>query len=326
MFDFSLVDGVISVMDRRTFIDGVVGGFLALSIAAKAQHAGKVYRIGWLREGNLQIPKSFWDAMRDSGWIEGQNVTVEPRYASRVAQLPALARELVQLNVDLIMTDGTSATQAAKGASGTIPIVFAIGADPVELGFATSLARPGANLTGFTFGAYDEKQLQVLTQALPGASRVAYPVREPNPGIVRAATVLGVQVQAIPVHGPEGLEPFFAAVRTARVDAIVFPNIAWTGPHEERIAAAALKSRVPAIGTWRSFAKSSGLLSYGPNPSQHWPRLASQVDKILKGATAGDLPVEQPTKFELVINMKTAKTLGITIPQSLLLRADEVIQ
>jgi putative ABC transport system substrate-binding protein len=312
-------------MDRRTFI-GVVVPFLALPIPCNAQEVRKVYRIGWLREGNLQIQEPFWDAMRESGWIEGQNVTVEPRYASSVAQLPALARELVQLKVDVIMTDGTPATQAAKSASGTIPIVFAIGADPVERGFATSLAKPGGNLTGFTFGDYSAKQLQILKEALPRASVVVYPVREPNPEVVRGASAVGLRVQAIPVRGPEGLESFFAAVRTGRVDAVVFPNIAWTGPYEGRIAAEALKSRVPLMGTWRNFATSGGLLSYGPNLTQHWPRLAAQVDKILKGVPAGDLPIEQPTKFELVINMKTAKGLGITIPQLLLLRADQVIQ
>ena len=245
---------------------------------------------------------------------------------SAVGELSALARELVQLKVDVIMADGTPATQAAKDASGTIPIVFAIGGDPVERGLAITLAKPGANLTGFTFGAYDEKQLQILKEALPGTSRVAYPVREPLPGIVRAASALGMRIQAIPVNGPEGLEQFFLAVQTAGVDAIMFTNIAWTGPHDERIAAGAMKVRVPAIGTWRSFAKSGGLLSYGPDPTQHWRRLAAQVDKILRGAAPGDLPVEQPTKFELVVNLRTAKALGLTIPQSLLLRADEVIE
>lgn len=155
---------------------------------------------------------------------------------------------------------------------------------------------------------------------------LAYPVREPTAGIVRAASALGIRIEAIPVNGPEGLEAFFAAVRTAAVDAIVITNIAWMGPHEQPIAAGAMKSRVPAIGTWKSFAKAGGLLSYGPTLAQHWPRLAAQVDKILKGVAAGDVPVEFPTEFELVINMKTAKALGITFPQSLRQRANEVIQ
>ena len=264
--------------------------------------------------------------MSEAGWIEVKNVTVQPLYASSVDQLPTLARQLVQLKVDVIITDGTPATQAAKGASTTIPIVFAIGADPVQRGLAMSLAKPGGNLTGFTFGDYSAKQLQVLKEALPNTSRVVYAVREPNPGIVHAASVFGVRVEAIPVYGPEGVGSFFAAVRTSGADAILFPNIAWTGPHEERIAAEALKIHVPAIGTWSSFAESGGLLSYGPDPKQHWARLAAQVDKILKGTSAGDLPIEQPTKFELVINLRTAKALGLTIPQSLLMRADEIIQ
>ena len=312
-------------MDRRAFLRNLASGLLAFPLATYAQTAGRSYRVGWLREGILPIGQSFWDAIREFGWIEGKNVTVESRYAKTADQLPALAIELAQLNVDLIMTDGTPATRAAKVATQTIPIVFSIGADPVGQGFVTSLAKPGGNLTGFTFGSYEDKQLQVLKQALPGISRVAYPVREANPAIVRAAATLGLEVEAIRVRGPDDLEVFFQAVRSRRVHAVVFPNIAWTGPHEQRIAAEAIKVGMPLIGTWRSSAVSGALLSYGPKPN-HWPRVAAQVDKIFRGAKSSDLPVELPTTFELVVNLKTAKLLGVAISQSFLLRADEVIE
>ena len=311
-------------MRRRAFVRNLAGGLLALPLATYAQSANKVYRIGLLREGVVPISKTFWDTMSELGWFEGKNVMVEPRYAKTAGQLPALAKELAELDVDVIIVDGSPATQAAKLATKTIPIVFAIAADPVLRGFVASLARPGANLTGFTFGTYDDKQLQVLKEALPGISRVAYPAREPNPGITRAASLLGLHVRAIPVEGPADLESFFRTVRSAAADAVVFTNVAWTAPHEERIASEAIKARVPLLGTWRGFATRGALIAYGPKES-YWPRLAAQVDKIFKGEKASDLPVEQPTKFELIVNLKTAKLLGVTVGKSVLLRADEVI-
>jgi putative tryptophan/tyrosine transport system substrate-binding protein len=263
--------------------------------------------------------------MRALGWIEGRNVTVESRYATTADELPALAKELAQLKLDALMTDGTPATRAAKAATETIPIVFSIGADPVRQGFVTSLPKPGGNLTGFTFGSYEDKQLEVIKQALPGISRVAYPIRELDPAIVGAAAALGLEAQAIRVTGPDQLESFFQAVRSRGVDAVVFPNIAWTGPHESRIAAEAIKVGMPLIGTWRSIAVAGALLAYGPK-TDHWPRLAVQVDRIFRGAKPADLAVELPTKFVLVVNLKTAKLLGVSISPAFLLRADEVIE
>ena len=302
---------------------------LIAPLAAEAQPAGKVYRIGELREGPTFLSKPFVDAMRELGWVEGQNFKIERRNADRRDQLPALAAELVRLKVDLILTAGTPATTAAKEATKTIPIVFSIAGDPVERGLAASFARPGGNLTGFAFGLYDEKLLEVLKEALPGLSRVAYPAPPRSAGfssLNAAARVLGVEIRGIAVQGPEDFDRFFAAAQRGSAGAVLVPNVAWFRPHLERIGAAATKSRLPAIGYVRDFAESGGLFSYGPTPLQNVPRVASQIDKILKGAKPADLPIEQPIKFELVINLKTAKALGLTIPQTLLQRADEVIQ
>jgi ABC-type uncharacterized transport system substrate-binding protein len=313
-------------MDRRTFISTFAGTLLAVPLIANAQQAIKVYRIGFLKQGTEPIQKPFWDAMREFGWVENQNVQIEARYAASEDQLPVLVAELVQLKVDLILTQGTPATRAAKQATNTIPILFAVGGDPVETGLVANLARPGGNLTGFAYGLYEEKLLETLKAALPGISRVAYPFfGEPDPAIQRAAKTLGVQVNGIAVKGPEDFGSFYAEARRTRADAVVIPDVAWFGPHLEHIAAESVKSRLPAIGFKRIFAEAGGLLSYGPT-IQAAPRLAAQVDKILKGAKPADLPVEQPTTFELVINLKTAKSLGLTIPRPVLLRASEAIQ
>jgi putative ABC transport system substrate-binding protein len=304
---------------------------LAPPLAVEAQQVGKVYRIGELGEGPSPFRAPFIDAMRALGWAEGQNVTIDSRRATRRDQLPALAAELVRLKVDLILARGTPATRAAKEATKTIPIVFNLGDDPVGTGLVASFARPGGNLTGFAQGVYDEKLLEVLTQAVPGASRVAYsaPAQETGARPARlnaAARVLGVELRRVVVQGPDDFDRFFASASGRGHDAVLVPNVAWFRPHLQRIGAAAAKSRLPAIGYSREFAQSGGLLSYGPAPFENAPRLAAQIDKILKGAKPGDLPVEQPTKFELIVNLKTAKVLGLTIPPSVLARADELIK
>ncbi len=206
--------------------------------------------------------------------------------------------------------------------------MFSVGDDPIGTGLVAKLGRPDGNLTGFAYGLYEEKLLEVLKAALPGVARVAYPAfPDLHPAILRAAQVLGVQMLAITVQDPEDLAHFYAAARRANAEAVLIPDIAWNFPvHLEQLGAEASTNRLPAIGYERKFAESGGLLSYGPTRFQHWPRLAAHLDKILKGARPGDLPVEQATKFELVVNIRTAKVLGITIPQSLLLRADQVIQ
>ena len=316
---------------RRIGLAIVLTLSLLAPLAVEAQQAGKVYRIGELREGKGPPSKPFVDAMRELGWVEGQNLKIEKRNADRRNQLSALAAELVRLDVDLILTGGTSATLAAKEATKTIPIVFSVGDDPVESGLVASLARPGGNLTGFALGLYDEKLLEVLKEALPGVSRVAYPAtameRGARPGRLNAAArVLGIEIRRIEVPGPKNFDSFFAAAKGLGAGATLVPNAAEFRPHLEHIGAAAAKSQLPAIGYDRRFAESGGLISFGPTPLQNAPRVAAQIDKILKGAKPADLPVEQPTKFNLVINLKAAKALGLPIPQSLLVRADEIIQ
>jgi putative ABC transport system substrate-binding protein len=313
-------------MDRRKFV--IACGVLVAPLMVRAQLAGTVYTIGLLRVGVVPLSEFFWDAMREFGWVEGQNVKIEARYADRDDQLPALAAELVRLNVDLIMTGGTPAARAASRATKTIPIVFTLGGDPVEGGLVASLARPGANLTGFVIGLYEDKLLQIVKEVLPGTSQVAYPVsatQDPNPAILPAAKALGLRVLNITVRGPEDFGSFFASARRAGSGAVLIPNVSWFVPILKRIASESLNSRMPAFGYRRIFAEAGGLLSYGPTLQAEW-RVASKIDKILNGAKAGDLPIEQPTKFELVINRKTANALGLSIPQSLLLRADEVIE
>jgi putative tryptophan/tyrosine transport system substrate-binding protein len=329
------------VTSRRNFLAVFAGGILAAPLAAEAQSAGKVYRIGSLRWGADPNLMPLADAMRELGWIEGQNFKIERRYADRDDQLPALAAELVRLKVDLILTGGTVATQAAKEATKTIPILFLVGDDPVISGLVASFARPGGNLTGFAFGQYDEKLLELLKEAFPLASRVAFPApmaESSGPRVARlsfealvarlsaAAQILGVEIRLIEVRGPQDFDSFFAAAKRRGANAVLVPNIVWFRPHLERLGVLAAKSHLPAIGYDRRFAESGGLLAYGPTLLQNAPRLAAQIDKILKGAKPADLPVEQPTKFELVINLKTAKTLGLTIPQTLRLRADQVIE
>ena len=310
-------------------------GLLTAPLAPEAQQAGKVYRIGALSDGPNPAFAPLADAMRELGWVEGQNFMVERRNAEAREQLPSLAAELVRLKVDLIFTSGTLAAQAAKDATKTIPIVFRLGDDPVATGLVASFARPGGNLTGFTLGLYEDKLLEVLKEALPRVSRVAYPLpADPPPGLesrrqvrlTEAARTLGVKLRGIEVRRPPDFDAFFAAAKRQGSDAALVPNLAWFRPLLARIGEAAARSRLPTIGYDTQFALSGGLLSYGPMSVESSPRLAGQIDKILKGTMPADLPVEQPTKFELVINLKTAKALRLTIPQSLLVRADQVIE
>jgi len=305
-------------------------GLMLAPLALEAQQTGKVYRIGVLREGPDLTSKPVVDAMRELGWVEGQNFKIETRYADRREQLPALAAELARLKVDLILTTGTPATQAAKEATKTIPIVFTLAADPVESGLVTNFARPGGNLTGFAVGVPDEKLLEILKEAVPSVLHVAYPSTEDSPRrharLTAAARVLGVGVQSVALQGPADFDRFFAAAKRQGAGAALVWNVAWFRPHLARIGAVAAKSRLPAIGYDRQFAESGGLLSYGSARLQYFPRLAAQIDKILKGAKPADLPVERPTKFELVVNLKAAKALGLTIPQTVILQADQIIE
>lgn len=314
-------------MDRRTFIGGIVFGACGATLAIYAQQTKRIWHIGYLREGVEPISQRLVHAMRGLGWVENQNVRFEPRYGDNAEQLPDLAADLVRRKVDLIVTAGTGPTRAAKQATTDIPIVFSVGGDPVARGLVASLSRPGGNLTGFALGLYDEKQLQVLKAALPGISRVVYPLFVvANPPSLDSATALGIQTLGIAVHTPDNFAPFFAAARQADADAALIHDVARLVPHLKRIGMEASKSRLPAIGFRREFAESGGLLSYGPMLSEPPVRMAIQIDKILRGAKPAELPVEQPTRFELVINLREAKALRLSIPRLVRLGADELIQ
>jgi putative ABC transport system substrate-binding protein len=308
-------------------------GFLVAPLTVDAKQAKKSYLIGTLgRAGNEEPNSPFWTTMRELGWVEGQNLRVEHRLAERRDQLPALAAELVQLSPDLILADGTPASLAAKGATNTIPIVFDVGWDPVESGLVASLPHPGGNLTGFVTGLHDEKRLEILAEALPQVKRVAVPNYNPKDKydaiLARTAQAHGVEIQGFAIGDPADfdVDSFFAAARSAGADAVLVPDVAGIDKQTERIAAAAAKNRLPTIGFLRKFVQSGGLLFFGPTENQRAPRLAVLVDKILRGAKPADLPIEQPTMFELIVNLKTAKTLGVEFSPAFLVRVDKVIE
>jgi putative ABC transport system substrate-binding protein len=308
----------------------VLASLVALRATAVQQPTGKVYRIGWLTEGVEPVDPSFREALRVLGYVEGHNLFFERRHAQTWEQLPALAAELVTHRVDLIITHGTPATQAAKQATTTIPIVFSIAADPVQRGLVASFARPGGNLTGFTAGLYEDKLLEILKEAIPGIRLVACMCRR-DPGnpswtrIVDASRGLGLEIREAAIQGPEDLEPFFVVAHSMGADAVLVPDVAWFAPHLTRLGALAAQSGLPAIGFRRQFVEAGGLLSYG-RQGGYEPRIAATyVDKLLQGAKPADLPVDQLMQFELIINLKTAKALGLTLPPRLLFQADEVI-
>ena len=327
---------------RRTFLVTFASGILATPLAAEAQQAAKVPRIGYLAANLAASPhltEAFLQGLRDLGYVEGRNVALEYRSAEgKLERLPALAAELVALEVDVILVGGTPHALAAKQATKTIPIVFAAGADPVESGLVTSLARPGGNVTGLSNLNTElvGKCLEQLKQAVPRVSRVAvlwHPgalgqraERDMLKGAEVAARALGVRLQFVAARGPADFDRAFSDMTKARADALTVLTSTILLGERRRLADLAAKSRLPAVYPWREGVDAGGLMSYGPDFADLFRRAATYVDKILKGAKPGDLPVEQPTKFELVINLKTAKALGLTIPPSVLGRADEVIQ
>ena len=326
-------------MDRRTFIASMIGAALSAPLAAQAQQVGKVPRIGFLfygSPGSSPELDALRQGLRELGYIEGQNIAIEYRFASgRVERLPELAAELVRLKVDVIVTPTTPASQAAKQATGTIPIVFAGVADAVGAGLITNFARPGGNVTGLASISAElgGKRLELLKQVAPKASRVAVlynPADRSNVLMLKdmqeSAPALGLTLQPLEVRGPGELEDAFVAMTRARAHALFGVAGILTFEHRRALVDLAAKNRIPAMWGHRQFVDAGGLMSYAVNYYDQVRGAATYVDKILKGAKPGDLPVEQPTKFELVVNLKTAKALGLTIPRSVLLRADEVIQ
>ncbi|HMB85149.1 MAG TPA: ABC transporter substrate-binding protein [Methylomirabilota bacterium] len=331
-------------MDRRAFIGTLAGGLLAAPLAAEAQQVAKVARIGYLATNlvaNPHLPEAFRQGLRDLGYVEGRNVVIEYRSAEGIERIPALAAELVALKVDVIFVGGsTRVTLAAMQATKTIPIVFTGVGDPVTSGLVTNLARPGGNVTGLS-GLGPElvgKCLELLTQAVPGVSRVAVLSRpgalgertdkDMLKGVEVTGRALGVRLQFVEARGrgPEDFDRSFSDMTRARAGALtVLPSNMFTN-ERRRLVALAAKNRLPAVYTSKEFVDAGGLMSYGANVADVFRRAATYVDKILKGAKPGDLPVQQPERFDLIINLKTAKALGLTIPPSLLQRADQVIE
>ncbi len=315
-------------------------GILTAPLVAAAQPAARVPRIGFLWSSPSSRPspllEAFQQGMRDLGWAEGRNIAIEYRSSEgRLERLPDLAAELVRLKVDLIVAVATPGAGAARRATATIPIVMVGVGDPVGLGYVASLARPGGNVTGLSSLSVDlgPKRLELLKEAIPSVSRVSIMWNPGDPARAlefretqAAAGRLGLRLQAAEVRNSDEMERAFSGMTREPPDALIVQQDPFTIFHRARIADLAFKSRVPAISTFREFAEAGGLMTYGTNLAELYRRAAAFVDKILKGAKPADLPVEQPTKFELVINLKTAKALGLAIPPSVLIRADHVIQ
>jgi putative ABC transport system substrate-binding protein len=329
------------VIDRRTFVSRVASAVLALPIAVLAQQTTKVWRIGYLRRTSREPADiaALRLGLRELGYIEGQNLVIDERYANGdAARLPDLARELMQLNVQVLVVDGETTVRAARNVVGATPLVFTVIGDPVAAGFVHSLDRPGGTITGLTSfgGELAPKRLQLLREVVP-VTRVGVLNNDTNDPtspslLVRrerltdAARSLGIELTRVEASSPGELVGAFAKLSRAGVGALLVTNDAMFFSQRARVVDLAAMHKLPAIYAEREFADAGGLMAYAPNGSANFRRAATYVDKILKGANPGDLAIEQPTRIELVINLKTAKALGLTIPQSLLLRADEVIQ
>jgi putative ABC transport system substrate-binding protein len=324
-------------MNRRAFIGVIAGSVLASARSVAAQPKGRVYRVGFLFPGSPGLGiAAFEPAIRSLGWVPGQNLILEQRYAhGDLSRLPALAAELVGLKVDVILVSSL-AIPAARAATRTIPTIMAFAVDdPVEEGWAASLARPGGNLTGVTLHAPElaGKRLELLKGVLPGMRRVgvlAWP-RPGGLGQVRAAEAaarsLGLQVHVVEVQETAQYDGAVETLKRDGADALLVLSSSTFFAERRRIADLAIKHRLPLVAPFREVAESGGLMAYGPNIVELWKqRVPVYVDRILKGAKPGDLPIEQPTKYELVVNLKTAKTLGLTMPPTLVLRADQVIE
>jgi len=329
-------------MDRRRFLLTSLGGVVAAPLAIEAQQAKSVPRIGLLVPTSSSRTEAFRKGLHDLGYVDGKNIVIESRYAEGNAdRLPNLAAELVDLKVDVIVIEGNSGIAAGRNVTTTIPIVMAPSGDSIGAGFVASLARPGGNLTGLSLllTGLARKRLELLREAVPKVSRVAvlWSSSRRGAGGTRssdlafeetqtAARALKVQLQSLEIDGPDEFGQAFLAMRSEHAGALVLISNSVLFAHRQRLAAMAMKHRMPAMFEFREYAEAGGLIAYGASLDALSRRAAVYVDKILKGAKPGDLPIEQPTKFELVINLKTAKALGLTIQPSLLARADEIIQ
>jgi putative ABC transport system substrate-binding protein len=329
------------VIDRRTFLAGTGAVLLAAPLAAEAQQAASRPRIGFLGTSSLSDPRAarlvvaFQQGLRELGYVEDQNIAIEFRWAEgKYDRLPGLAAELVRLKVNLLVAGSQAAIRAAKHATEAIPIVM-VAADPVAAGFVASLARPGGNITGLSMMSAEliGKQLEMLKEVFPKVSRVALLGNPANPGNAQwvrhaqdPARALGVRLQPSEARDPSEIDNAFTEMTREQAGGVIILNDTMLSDNRIRIADHAARRRLPTVFGLSEHAEAGGLLAYEPSRSDRWRRAATYVDKILKGAKPADLPVEQPTKFELVINLKTAKALGLAIPPSLLGRADEVIQ
>ena len=327
---------------RRILLRAMLAGMALAPLRSFAQKAPKVWRIGFLaaRSRPASLESDFYGAfprgMRELGYVEGKNLVIEWRFADgKYERLPGLAAELVQMKVEVIVTAGTPPTQAAQRATSTIPIVTAAVTDPVASGFAASLARPGGNITGLSLIWVDliPKQLELLKTIKPTLSRVAVLANSSNsshPAILKslqtAAQQFGVKVLPVDARTMEDIERGFATMTRERAEAVIIVGDPYFIGQRRQIVELAVKNRIPSIFPFREDVAAGGLMSYGQNLNDFYRRAATYVDKILKGAKPGDLPIEQPTVFELIINRKTAKALGLTISNELLLRADKVIE
>jgi len=324
--------------NRRRLILGAAAVLLAPR-AGHGQPTGKMQRIGFLGSTSRRAHGPFLDAfragLRERGYVEGKDFTIEARWAEgEYGRLPALAADLVRQNVDLILTHGTPGAQAAKAATSTIPIVIAVTGDAVATGVVPSLARPGGNVTGssFFFGELNAKRIEMLKEALPGLKRVAAVMNDTNVGNVvtleamsRTARSVGVDLVQVFAKSPDDFEGAFAQIVKAHADAVVVYEDALFIAQAERLAALATRHRLPSVG-FREYADAGGLLAFGVNFPDVWRRAAVFADRIFKGARPGDLPMEQPQKFDTIVNLRTAKALKLTIPPKVLRRADSVIE
>jgi putative ABC transport system substrate-binding protein len=326
--------------NRRKLIVALGSGALTVPFGSLAQQQGKVWRIGFLGPGTASNTATRLEALRaglrELGYAEGKNIVIDYRWADgKPDRLPALAVELVRLNVDVIVTHGSIGPLAAKQATTTIPTVMAVGGDPVAAGIVASLARPGGNITGATFFSADlsAKRIELLKEALPRVTQVAALVTPPDNTDFKptlqtmelTAELLKVKLPRFVVRGPKEFEGAFAAMIKQRAGGVVIPEFLQLNIHANEIAELALKHHLPLAGN-SEFAEAGGLIGYGANIIEMFRRAAYFIDKILKGTKPADLPIEQATKFDLVVNMKTAKALGIKIPDSIMLRADKVIE